>query len=74
MQETDQGKVLNIRGITEDTHFLLREYSALSGLPQAKALSQALEIAIAFDDVSGLAKSRTLNALNAPNKSRKRTT
>ena len=69
MKET--GKVLNIRGITEETHLLLREYSALSGLPQAKALSQALEIAIAFDDVSGLAKSRTLNALN---KSRKRTT
>jgi len=71
MPETETSKVLNIRGITEDTHFLLREYSALSGLPQAKALSQALEIAIAFDDVSGLAKSRTLNALN---KSRKRTT
>ena len=71
MQETDPGKVLNIRGITEDTHFLLREYAALIGESQAKALSQALEIAIAFDDVSGLAKSRTLNALN---KSRKRTT
>mgnify|MGYP003652633838 CR=1 FL=1 len=62
MQETDQGKVLNIRGITEDTHFLLREYSALSGLSQARAINQALEIAIAFDDLSSLTKSKTLNA------------
>jgi hypothetical protein len=61
MPKTDTGKVLNIRGITEDTHLKLREYSALSGLSQAKALNQALEIAIAFDDLSGLTKSKTLH-------------
>jgi len=52
MPKTDTGKVLNIRGITEQTHLLLREYSALSGLSQAKALNQALEIAIAVVDLS----------------------
>ena len=52
MPKTDTGKVLNIRGITEDTHLLLREYSALSGLTQAKAINQALEIAIAVVDLS----------------------
>jgi len=61
MPKTDTGKVLNIRGVTEDTHLKLREYSALSGLSQARAINQALEIAIAFDDLSGLTKSRTLN-------------
>ena len=49
--DSGPGKVLNIRGVSEDTHFLLREYSALSGLTQAKALNQALEMAIAFDDL-----------------------
>ena len=52
MPKTDTGKVLNIRGVTEDTHLLLREYSALSGLTQAKAINQALEIAIAVVDLS----------------------
>ena len=52
MPKTDTGKVLNIRGVTEDTHLLLREYSELSGLNQARAIKQALEIAIAFDDLS----------------------
>ena len=52
MPKTDTGKVLNIRGITEQTHLFLREYSALSGLSQAKALNQALEIAIAVVDLS----------------------
>ena len=61
MPKTDTGKVLNIRGVSEDTHLKLREYSDLSGLTQAKALNQALEIAIAFDDLSGLTKSKTLN-------------
>jgi hypothetical protein len=61
MQETDQGKVLNIRGITEDTHFLLRQYAKMSGLTQAKALNQALEVAIALDDLSGQTQSKALN-------------
>ncbi len=61
MPKTDTGKVLNIRGITEDTHLLLREYSELIGANQAKAINQALEIAIAFHDLSGLTKSKTLN-------------
>ena len=61
MPKTETGKVLNIRGITEDTHLKLREYSALSGLTQARAIDQALEIAIAFVDLSGLTKSKTLN-------------
>ena len=61
MPKMDTGKVLNIRGITEDTHLKLREYSALSGLSQARAINQALEIAITFHDLSGLTKSRTLN-------------
>ena len=61
MPKTETGKVLNIRGITEDTHLKLREYSALSGLSQARALNQALEIAIAFVDLSGLTKSKTLS-------------
>ena len=52
MPKTDTGKVLNIRGVTEDTHLLLREYSALSGLTQARAINQALEIAIAVVDLS----------------------
>ena len=52
MPKMDTGKVLNIRGITEDTHLLLREYSALSGWTQAKAINQALEITIAVVDLS----------------------
>ena len=50
MPETETGKVLNIRGITEETHWMLREYSEMSGLNQAKAINQALKIAIAFDE------------------------
>ena len=49
MAET--AKVLNIRGISESTHLLLREYAEMSGLTQAKAINQALEIALAFSDV-----------------------
>ena len=52
MPKTDTGKVLNIRGVSEQTHLLLREYSALSGLSQARAINQALEIAIAVVDLS----------------------
>ena len=52
MPKTYTGKGLNIRGVTEDTHLLLREYSALSGLTQARAINQALEIAIAVVDLS----------------------
>ena len=44
-------KVLNLRGISESTHLLLREYAELSQLTQAKAINQALEIALAFSDV-----------------------
>jgi hypothetical protein len=51
MAETETSKVLNIRGISEGTHLLLREYAELSNLTQAKAINQALEIALAFSDV-----------------------
>jgi hypothetical protein len=44
----DKGKVLNIRGVTEGTHELLREYAELSDLSQGKALKKALEIAVTF--------------------------
>jgi len=50
MPETETGKVLNIRGITDETHWMLREYAEMSGLNQAKAINQALKIAIAFDE------------------------
>jgi hypothetical protein len=50
MPDKETGKVLNIRGVTDETHWMLREYSEMSGLNQAKAINQALKIAIAFDE------------------------
>ena len=50
MPDKETSKVLNIRGVTDETHWMLREYSEMSGLNQAKAINQALKIAIAFDE------------------------
>jgi len=49
--ETETSKVLNIRGITEETHWMLRDYAAMNGLSQAKALSRALQIATSVDEI-----------------------
>ena len=49
--ETETSKVLNIRGITEETHWMLREYAEMSGLSQAKALKRALRIATSVDEI-----------------------
>jgi hypothetical protein len=51
MPETETGKVLNIRGITEETHWMLREYAEMNGLSQAKALKRALQIATSIDEI-----------------------
>ena len=48
--ETETSKVLNIRGITEEIHWMLREYAEMSGLSQAKALKRALRIATSVDE------------------------
>ena len=50
MPDKETGKVLNIRGITEETHWMLREYAEMSGLSQAKALKRALRIATSVDE------------------------
>ena len=51
MPEKETGKVLNIRGITEDSHNMLREYAEMNGLSQARALKRALLIAISVDEI-----------------------
>jgi len=51
MPEKETGKVLNIRGITEETHWMLREYAEMNGLSQAKALKRALQIATSVDEI-----------------------
>ena len=51
MPEKETGKVLNIRGITDETHWMLREYAEMNGLSQAKALKRALQIATSVDEI-----------------------
>lgn len=59
MPKTETGKVLNIRGITEETHWMLREYAEMNGLSQAKALKRALQIATSIDESIDEIKSST---------------